>query len=158
MPVSTGRVRRRRISARVSMWCVVVVALTSSCGSESSDGPPSSAASNRALEQMAVALEAQDRLLALACSPDSVEHSAWTAEEQAVISPTIADAVSDLMRDEVWRSHELPGGSRHALVDQMMEIGRGKTVPVLIDDEVRVLLDVEARHDGYTVSGSARCR
>lgn len=77
---------------------------------------------------------------------------------QAVISPTIADAVAHLVRDDVWPSHELPGGNRHALVDQVMEIDRGKAVPVLVDDEVRVVLFVEARDDGYTISGLARCR
>lgn len=131
-----------------------------SCGGGVPDAPPDAADLERVAAAVDGAVAAQDPLVALACGPDEAEESMWTAEEQAVWSPTIDEAVEHVIRDDVWPSYDLPAGSRYALVDRLVEIGRTTWVPVLVNDELRVLLAVDRHVDGegYTISGSLRCR
>lgn len=79
--------------------------------------------------------------------------------EGAVDAPTPEAAADLILADDMWRDLELPNGDeRRALVDRRFGVGNGLYFPVLVDDELSVLLAYDAQGpDTWSVSGGVWC-
>ena len=133
---------------------VAAVLLATACGSDVAGDPPTLA---ELPARIAAAQEADDLMVVLGCTPERWREDVWDFEG-AADRTTAEDAAAVVLADDLWETSRLPDGRRAALFDQMFRLGPGLLLPVLVDDEVQVLLEYDAQGpDVWSIGGAALC-
>ena len=108
-------------------------------------------------DRIVAAQDAEDPAVVLGCSPEQTSSPIWDFEGE-IDRPSADAAAAVVLEDEMWSSLDLPGGERRALPEHTFVLGRGRLLPVMIDDRVEVLLGYDAQGpDRWSIGGALYC-